>query len=168
MSTLDILILIVLLIGMIKGWMSGFFRQATSTAGLLIGLVLAAMLYTAAGDWLAPHIGVNTGVAYALAFILIWIGVPVALSVVAYVLTKAAEILCLGGINRLGGAILGGLKYALLFSCLLNVMVRLHFMQEPGQSTHLYKPLSALSGVFFDFCSKHVHEAAEESIKHIS
>lgn len=168
MGTLDILILIVLLIGMVKGWMSGFFRQAASTAGLLIGLVLAAMLYTAVGDRLAPHIGVNTGVAYALAFILIWIGVPVALSVVAYVLTKAAEILCLGGINRLGGAILGGLKYALIFSCLLNVMVRLHFMQEPGQGTRLYKPLSALSDVFFDFCSTHVQKAAEESIKHIS
>lgn len=168
MSTLDILILIVLLIGMAKGWMSGFFRQATAIAGLLMGLVLAAMLYTVVGDWLAPHIGVNPGIAYALAFILIWIGVPVALSFIAYALTKAAEILCLGSMNRLGGAVLGGLKYALIFSCLLNVMVRLHFMQEPGQGTHLYKPLSALSGVFFDFCSAHVHEAAEKGVKHIS
>lgn len=168
MSALDILIVVVLLIGMAKGWMSGFFRQATSIAGVVLGLLLATMLYIAVGNWLAPHIGVNVGIAYALAFILIWIGVPVALSVIAYILTKAVEILCLGCANRFAGAVLGGLKYAILFSCMLNVMVKLHFMQEPGPNTHLYKPLSALSGVFFDFCSAHIHEAAEEGIKHIS
>ena len=109
------------------------------------------------------------GVARALAFILIWIGVPLALSIVAYFLTKTAETLCLGGLNRLGGALVGGLKYVVFFSCVLNVGIWLQVMDEPRHTTsRLYAPMTAISGVLFDYCADHFREAAKEHTEKVS
>ena len=108
MNALDILILAVVLVGFVKGLMCGFFRQVVSIVGFLAGLWVAFMLYSVLGDWIAPYIGSDVSVGRALAFILLWIGVPVGLSLLAYMLTKAVETVKLGGLNRLGGALLGG------------------------------------------------------------
>lgn len=166
MNALDVIIVVVLLFGMLKGWMSGFFRQIASIAGVILGLLLATMLYITVGDWLAPQIGMVKGVARVLAFILIWVGVPLALSIVAYFLTKTAETLCLGGINRLGGALIGGLKYVVFLSCVLNVGIWLQVMDKPENTkSHLYAPMTAISGVLFDYCADHFREAAKEHIE---
>lgn len=166
MNALDVIIIVVLLFGMVKGWMSGFFRQIASIAGVILGLLLATMLYITVGDWLAPQIGMVKGVARALAFILIWVGVPLALSIVAYFLTKTAETLCLDGINRLGGALVGGLKYVVFLSCVLNVGIWLQIMDKPENTkSHLYAPMTAISGVLFDYCADHFREAAKEHIE---
>jgi len=91
MNALDILILAVVLVGFVKGLMCGFFRQVVSIVGFLAGLWVAFMLYSVLGDWIAPYIGSDVSVGRALAFILLWIGVPVGLSLLAYMLTKAVE-----------------------------------------------------------------------------
>ena len=57
MGVLDILILAVLLVGLVKGAMGGFFRLTVSTVGFFAGLLLAFMLYSALGEWLAPLVG---------------------------------------------------------------------------------------------------------------
>lgn len=110
MNALDILILAVVLVGFVKGLMCGFFRQVVSIVGFLAGLWVAFMLYSALGDWIAPYIGSDVSVGRALAFILLWIGVPVGLSLLAYMLTKAVETVKLGGLNRLGGSFVGRIE----------------------------------------------------------
>ena len=104
MNALDILILAVVLVGFVKGLMCGFFRQVVSIVGFLAGLWVAFMLYSVLGDWIAPYIGSDVSVGRALAFILLWIGVPVGLSLLAYMRTKAVGTVDGGGLNRLVGA----------------------------------------------------------------
>lgn len=165
MNGLDILILIVLLIGLVKGWMSGLLRQVVSIAGFFIGLLAAMMLYSAFGDWLAPCIGTDVSVGRALAFVLLWIGIPLILLWVAYILTKTVEVIRLGGLNRLGGACIGMLKYMMILSCVLNVAVRLHLVsEEKEEGSRLYRPVQSLSGVLFDYCKCHVTQAVEKAI----
>ena len=164
MNALDILILAVVLAGFVKGLMCGFFRQVVSIVGFLAGLWVAFMLYSALGDWIAPYIGSDVSVGRALAFILLWIGVPVGLSLLAYMLTKAVETVKLGGLNRLGGALLGGLKYMVFLSCALNVAFRIHLISGPtvGHS-RLYHPVRAMSDKLFDESKIHVVRAVEDA-----
>lgn len=164
MNALDILILAVVLVGFVKGLMCGFFRQVVSIVGFLAGLWVAFMLYSALGDWIAPYIGSDVSVGRALAFILLWIGVPVGLSLLAYMLTKAVETVKLGGLNRLGGALLGGLKYMMFLSCALNVAFRIHLISgSTGEYSRLYHPVRAMSDKLFDVCKTHVVRVVEDA-----
>ena len=159
-----ILILAVVLVGFVKGLMCGFFRQVVSIVGFLAGLWVAFMLYSVLGDWIAPYIGSDVSVGRALAFILLWIGVPVGLSLLAYMLTKAVETVKLGGLNRLGGALLGGLKYMVFLSCALNVAFRIHLISgSTGEHSRLYHPVRAMSDKLFEVCKTHVVRVVEDA-----
>ena len=50
MNALDIAILVVGVLGLVKGYVSGFFRQVVSIVGFLAGLLVAFMLYATLGD----------------------------------------------------------------------------------------------------------------------
>lgn len=145
---MDGILAAVLLWGAVRGWRSGLIRQLASAAGIVAGLLVACMLYAALGDLIAPHLGASLTAARVLAFLLIWVGVPMAFSILAFLLTKTAEGLCLGGLNRLAGAGVGLLKYALLLGCLLHLPSALR-LPEPGftRGSLLAPPLSE-SGAF--------------------
>lgn len=165
MNVLDILILVVFGLGLVKGAMSGLLRQVVSIVGLFAGLFVAIMLYSALGDWLAPHLGSNVSFGRALAFVLIWIVVPMGLAFLAGLLTRALRVAKLGGLNRLGGALLGGLKYLVFLSCVLNVALRLHWVSESARKdSRLCTPTSAVSVRLFDYCKPHVVRAVERAV----
>lgn len=154
MTTLDYLLGAALLWAAFKGWQGGLFRQLASIGGVLAGLVVARMLYAMVGDWIAPELGAPQTVARVLAFILIWVGVPMALSVVAFLLTKTAEGLCLGGVNRLAGAGVGVLKYCIVLSCLLHLLTAFHWIDpQRAEQSVLVRPVTN-SGAFLFRCMK--------------
>lgn len=73
--------------------------------------------------------------------------------------------MCLGGLNRLGGACVGMLKYMMILSCVLNVAVRIHLIpEEKEEGSLLYRPVQSLSGALFDYCKCHVTRAVEKAI----
>lgn len=153
MNAIDVVLGLVIVAGCVRGWMDGFFRQMASIIGFVAGLFIAFMLYEACASWLAPQVGCSMGVARGAAFIFIWIAVPLLLSMVAHVLTRATEILCLGCINRLAGAVVGTIKYALIASCVLNVASLMQFISPDNvESSHLTRPITNLSGLLFDVC----------------
>lgn len=155
----------VLLIGLVKGWAGGLFRQLASTVGLAAGLVVAFMLYSSVGERLTPIVGGDVAFGRGLAFVLIWLGFPVALSLLAFMLTKAMETVKLGGLNRLCGALLGGLKYLLYLSCVLNVAFWLRLVPDSlaGQS-RLYVPVRSVAAKVFEVCKPHIVRAAERVV----
>ena len=168
MSVLDIIILVILIVGLVRGLMSGFFRQVVSMVGFLIGLLVACMLYLFLADWLAPYIGGDQSVSRIVAFILIWVCVPLALTFVAYLLTKMMEAVQLGGLNRLAGGLIAMLKYALLLSCLLSVCNRIRLIPDAMKNeSYMYAPVQGMSEWLFDMCEPHVTRFVEEKIQEI-
>ena len=82
----------------------------------------------------------------------------------AYMLTKAVETVKLGGLNRLGGALLGGLKYMVFLSCALNVAFRIHLISgSTGEHSRLYHPVRAMSDKLFEVCKTHVVRVVEDA-----
>lgn len=149
MAFVDIFILIILLWAVYQGWTTGFLKQLASFIGFLAGLLIAAMLYSALGDYLAPRFGVGLTVARIMAFLLLWVVVPILLGQAATLLTKVMKGL-LGLPNRLLGVALSVLKYLVLLSCLFNVMSFMHIISEEKQKQSLfYEPVRSTVSVLF-------------------
>lgn len=148
-SVWDATATLLLLIGLIRGWKSGFFRQIASTTGFFVGLLAAWLLNARVGDFIAPYAGGDLPASRVAAFVLLWLGVPVVLSVAAWLLTKAFDIVCLGFFNRAAGAAFGALKYAAVASCVLNVL-HVTGLWAPAEGTFAYySTLCGITGFMF-------------------
>lgn len=154
MATIDIIILILVGAGAISGFTKGFIRQLASILGLIVGLIAAKALYGALAEKLCPAVTDSMTVAQALAFIIIWIAVPLIFVLVASLLTKAMKAISLDWLNRLLGAVLGALKFLLLITlviCLIEFVDgdnKLISATKKSESL-LYYPMETFAGVFF-------------------
>lgn len=153
MQVIDIIILILVVAGMVIGFRKGFIKQLASLVGLVVGLFAAKALYGVVGDQLLGTVTSNSTFAHVLAFFLIWIVVPIVFTLVASLLTKALEIICLGWINRLLGAALGGVKWLLFISlaiCAIEYIDSDNKIIEKNtkETSALYYPVRELAGLF--------------------
>lgn len=118
---MDTLIYLTLLAGALSGFCQGAFKQVAQSAGIVIGLIIAASLYGSFGDTLSETTGAGDGFGQLMAFVLIVIIVPVALGVVASFLTRLFKTLHLSFLNRVAGAGIGLLCYGLFLGIVLNL-----------------------------------------------
>ena len=119
MPTIDIVILVLFLLGVFSGIREGFIKQLASLLGLVVGLLAAKALYLTVAERIAPLVGESPTFAKVSAFILIWLAVPLAFSLIASLFTKAIEAAQLGWINRWLGAGLGAIKALIAMSLLI-------------------------------------------------
>lgn len=123
MQTIDWILVVLLLLGAIRGWRTGLIKQVVSLGGLIAGLLIAKLCYAMVGDAIAPHIDNHTTLAHVLAFILIWIAVPVILGVLGEILTTVLDkLFVLGTVNSILGALLGLIKFQLIIGALIWVL----------------------------------------------
>ena len=118
---MDTLIYLTLLAGAASGFCQGAFKQVAQSAGIIIGLIIAASLYGSFGDTLAETTGAGESFGRLVAFVLIVVIVPVVLGVVASLLTRLFKTLHLSFPNRLAGAGIGLLCYGLFLGIVLNL-----------------------------------------------
>lgn len=114
MNTLDIIILICFLPGIIRGLSKGFLEQAVSLVGMVLSVWCAFKLRGVVCEAIAPHLEMSETLLNVVAFALILIGVSVLALIVAKLFTKLVELMMLGWVNRLLGA---------LTSCLVTLVV---------------------------------------------
>ena len=114
MEVIDIIILLLIGVGVILGLMKGSIKELAAIVGFVAGLLLARALFGTLAEQLAPALGTTITIAQILSFILIWVAVPIGCSLIASVLTKTLNVIKLGWLNRLLGAMLGALKVMLL------------------------------------------------------
>lgn len=127
-------------LGAVVGFSKGFIRQLASVVGLVAGLLVARALYASVGEKLAMETGTSLTFARGLAFLLIWLVVPVGLSLAATLLTKAVDSIHLGFVNRWLGAGLGALKYILLISLVIALIEYIDSEDSLIQSTKRRNP----------------------------
>lgn len=149
MEVIDIIILILIGVGVIQGLMKGSMKELASVVGFVAGLLLARALFGTVAEQLAPALNTSITVAQILSFILIWVAVPIGCSLVASVLTKALEVVHLGWLNRLSGAMLGAVKMMLLAGIGIYVLEYIDPKSEMVSKTTkkasvLYTPMKEL------------------------
>ena len=154
MTTIDIIILVVIGAGAVIGFIKGFIKQLASILGLIVGLLAAKTLYVSVAERVFSKIMDSMTFAQILAFVAIWVVVPLLFLLVASVLTKAMEAVSLGWLNRWLGAGLGALKFMLLTSLLICVVEFIDFdntlmSKTMKEDSVLYYPMKEFAGIFF-------------------
>lgn len=148
---IDIFLIVLFLWAAFSGWRAGFVKEVISTVGILVGLFIAATCYQQFGEYLAVNGSETNMVTSIIAFILLWIVVPIALGFVANVLTAALKGMQLGMPNSILGTLVSVVKFLVLISCVFNVMQALHIMNpERMAESRLYTPITKVVGMWFD------------------
>lgn len=154
MGTIDSILLIIIGVGAVIGFIQGFIKQLATILGLVVGLLAAKTLYASLAERLCPMVTDSMTVAQVLAFIVIWIAVPLLFTLIAFFLTKAMEAIALGCINRWLGAALGALNFLLITSlliCMIEFFDSNHTLieQTKKEESVLYYPIESFAGIFF-------------------
>lgn len=119
MSLVDILVWGVLLIFMAKGFLRGLVREVCSVLGLVAGGWAAFKYATFLAEAARPIINLPSHIATALSFVLIFLLIGMFFYLVGHLLTVVFKIMLLGGVNRVGGVVFGGLEGALILCMVL-------------------------------------------------
>lgn len=155
METIDIIITVLLVIGLISGLRDGLVKQVAGLAGLIGGLLLGRAFYMPVGAWLTGVFGMSVEAAHITAFVLILVFVPLLFSVVGWLVSKLLSIICLGWVNRLLGGLVGVLKFALFAGIVITGIEffdkRDGFIsEEKKEASVFYYPIYNTTGIFFD------------------
>lgn len=150
---IDICILIMLGAGIAVGVKEGFIKQLISLGGLIVGLFFARLIYALVVEKMCP-VTSSVTVAQILAFVIVWIGIPIACSFAAGLITHLVKMVRLGAFNGVLGGILGGLKYLLLMSALFCVLdfADPHgkfIKNESKQDSSMYQSVKGAVGLIF-------------------
>lgn len=169
MEIIDWIIMGAFVVGAILGFSKGALRQIATLIGLVAGLLLARTLYAAVGERVAIELGTTATMAQIIAFFLIWLLVPIALLWVASVLSRVLDIVHLGFVNRLAGAVVGMVKYAILVSMALHFI---EFVDTKDELIHktvketslLYYPMQEAGETFIPTIKNMTKELFEKDI----
>ena len=122
MNWLDVILGLIIIGSIARGAQKGILQMGIGMMATVLGLVLALWSYRTAGglfiDWVSSRM-----VANFLGFILVFLGVIVAGSIISRILTKMFKWIGLGWFNRLMGGAFGLLRGALIATVLLMVFM---------------------------------------------
>ncbi len=154
MNTIDIIIAVILLFGLVKGYMKGLFIEITSLVGLVLGVYGAIHFSYYLADILKNSVTWDESAIQIVAFAGTFLIILLALVFLGKALTKIAETIFLGFFNKLLGAIFGVLKYALILSVVFliydQISDSLKFInKEKSEESILYQPVKNLAPTIF-------------------
>ncbi len=154
MNTIDIILLIFLLYGFIRGLFNGLFVEITSLLALILGIYGAIYFSDFTGNLLHQVLSWDKKYITIASFVLTFIAIVIVIKLLGKFFTKVADFASLGIVNKLFGGIFGLLKMALIASVLLiyfnkfNNKVEL-VAETTLQESILYNPVKGLAGIIF-------------------
>lgn len=154
MSILDIALLALLILGLVRGFMRGFFVEVASVVALIAGIYGAFHFSNFTASFLEEKVDWNENTINIVAFATTFIIIVLVIALAGKALTKIADFAMLGLFNKLLGALFGGLKVALILSVVLIVLDKMHanilFITDADkESSVLYNPVKSLIPVIF-------------------
>lgn len=154
MVIIDIVLGALILYGLIKGLSKGFFVEVTSLLALLVGIYGAVHFSNYAAEFLSNRFEWGEKTISITAFAITFVVIVLAISLAGKALTKLANFVALGILNKLLGGLFGGLKIALILSVLLLIFNSLNktipfVSDEEIESSILYNPVKSLAPMIF-------------------
>jgi len=168
MAVIDIILAVLLIYGLYKGFTKGFFVEITGLASLLVGLYGAIHFSYFIGDWLKTKVEWDAKYIQIVAFALTFIAILIIVSLIGKMLTKIINEAQLGLLNKLAGAAFGVAKFALILSVILNLFNKLNntitFVEkETLDNTILYNRVSEFAPMIFPSIMNQVENLKENN-----
>lgn len=116
MATVDIILLILIALGAYEGYKKGLLLSIVGLIGFVLAIILGVYFMEPVSKWLAGHL-TNLTFAFPIIAFLIVFGITFMLvSTAGWILKKMMNMILLGGLDSIGGAILGMVKAAFFIS----------------------------------------------------
>ncbi|MBR4775807.1 MAG: CvpA family protein [Bacteroidales bacterium] len=156
MNALDIILLILLIPGAVRGIRKGFLEQVISIAGLFLSAYIAYHFSNFVCTWLEQYIPISETLLHVIGFVLVLAGLLILVIMVAKILTKAIEMASLGWINHALGFVFSLVASTLVLSLIAILFDTVNTKFELVQNTlldqsALYKPLLDLGYTVFPY-----------------
>ncbi|WP_412987189.1 CvpA family protein [Pontimicrobium sp. IMCC45349] len=154
MAVIDIVLGALILFGLIRGLMKGLFVEVASLVALIAGVYGAIHFSNFAADFLMERVDWNEKTINITAFAITFVIIVLAISLAGKALTKLADFAALGFLNKLLGALFGGLKIAVILSVVLMIFANLNktipfVSNEEIEDSVLYEPVKSLVPMVF-------------------
>ncbi|WP_242203105.1 CvpA family protein [Aestuariivivens insulae] len=149
MSVIDIVLGALILFGLVRGFIKGLFVEVASLVALIAGVYGAIHFSNFAAEFLMEKVDWEEKTINITAFAITFVIIVLAIALAGKALTKLANFVALGLLNRMLGSVFGGLKYALILSVVLIIFEKVNtpisFMDEEAiNKSMLYKPVKSL------------------------
>lgn len=150
MTALDILILLLLVFGVVRGVWKGFVLELAGFVGIILSVYVARFYSGLVVDFLESFFGVGKEISPIFAFLLTFILSMLACHFLALLVDKFVSLIALGWLNKLLGGVLSLAKYILILSVLFNLFdlanKRLDLFDSGFQTkSKLYQPMKKIA-----------------------
>jgi membrane protein required for colicin V production len=121
MTVADWMICALVLLNVVTAAMQGFFSEALTMGGLVVGYIVAAWKYRSIAEWLESFLK-NPWLAEVLGFLIIFFAIVLLFGLAARIARWLMKQSGLSGLDRFLGAVLGLLKGGLMVAVILMGM----------------------------------------------
>jgi len=168
-NVIDIILAVALGFGFVKGFFKGFIIEVASLGALLLGLLGAVKFSSLVSNLLNDFFDWNPVATLTVSYLIVFIIIVYAISLLAKALTKIITKASLGLFNKSLGALFGFLKWAIFMSVGLFFLEKLNTWvtiidPEMMESSVLYKPITQLGDYLFSWGSELSKGLPEELI----
>jgi len=142
---LDIILLLPLIYGLIRGIMRGAIGEVNTVLALILGIIGARMWGPALTIWIEHTCHWQLQLCTLLAYVSIFLAVAIVLNLIGAALQKLMKAIKLSWVNRLLGGVCGTLKWAIIMLVLLFVVdladQQFHLLpKDVKQKSIVYQP----------------------------
>lgn len=153
MTTLDLIITAVVVLGAMRGFFTGVLSQLAGTVGVVLAFWLGLLLMEPVGAVVVYSLNLSERLEPYLGFVVTFTLVVVGIYVATRLVQRTLEGLKLSVLNKAAGALFGGLRWALALSVALLVTSALampggeHVLisDRAREQSTLYAPVAALA-----------------------
>ena len=159
MNVLDSIVLILLAYGLISGFVKGLIIELAGLIAFILGLMGAFKFSSLLGSYLGAYVDWSPKTIQAVSFILLFLVIIYAVSLLAKMITKTLKLIALGFVNRIAGGLFGLLKWGVILSALtlafqeVNSIVTL-FPESTLNTSKSYPILSEFGRFLFEWVSQ--------------
>lgn len=155
LESLDVLIILVVAVGILRGVTTGAVRQVVSLLGTIVAIVLGLELMHVVGGLLGGSLA--DPLQPVIGFLVIFIGIQIALIFGVRLLEAAMKWFKLNPLNRIAGAFIGALKALLILSVLFLALGFFEIPEEENRNASvLYEPVAAIFPVTWNYVARYL------------
>lgn len=134
MNVFDIIILLPISYGLVRGLFKGFVKEVVSFTSIIIALVVTEILKLPFANLLQSMMDISGKTAMIISYLFLFIATLIVVLLLSNIIHSILKAISLGGLNSLLGGFLGALKWAILISIVINVFdaidSKFHFANE--------------------------------------
>ena len=154
MNYFDYILLMPVLYGLYRGFSKGLILELASLIALVVGIYGAMHFSSFTFDYLSNYIEIEDAYLQLASYGLTFIIIVLVITLIGKIITFLIRMVALGFINRMMGAVFGGMKALLILSVLLLFFDRLNkqfviVKEEVLNTSVLYSPILIQSQEFF-------------------